>query len=259
MSQIKYYHNGDIMEEYIDLIKVTYYLGHRINEVIYFNEHNRMHREDDKPAYLKFDQAGNIVIKIYYLEGKCHRDNDKPAFIKYQYILVSSNNFRHNNKLNNKLENKFKRYKKYTKELKYFIHGNIMRIRDEPTHIIYYKGSSQIKYAKYKSHLYATYSCFNHNLPMNIIVDNYLIHRSPKCNGEGALATEPGLIKYNRDGSICLEIYYHKGKIHRWEGPAKIMYSKNQPHELNFINNKLVLDDQDRIKQWIKMFASNLN
>lgn len=238
MSQIKYYFNGDIMEEFVGSnIKVTYYPKRRINAVIHFDEYNRMHRDDDKPAYLKFNQEGKLIIKIYYISGKCHRDNDKAAYIKYQYV----------------------RDKRFVKEKKYYIQGNIMRKGDKPTHLIYHKSSTQVKYDKYKNYSYFNYACFNTNSPMNIIIDNYLIHRPSTFDSNGCRVSKPGLIKYRRDGSVCLEIYYHKGKIHRYpgEGFAKIQYSPQQ--SLHFVNNKLILDNQDCIKQWVSMFVSNLN
>lgn len=234
MSQIKYYHNGNIMEEYIDRTKITYHTGHRLNEVVHHNESKQIHGPDNKPGYLKFDLSGNMIFKIYYKNGKCHRDNDKPAFIKYTYNAGI----------------------RYIKEIKYYILGEIKRPNDEPTHLIYYKNSDNIKYAKYKCSLYYNYSCWNSNNPINIMVDNYLIHRKSYYEGSHRV-DKPGLIMYNKDGTIRFEIYYNKGKIHRYEGYAKILHIKDG-YNLKFINNKMITDKNSYINEWSKMFASNL-
>jgi len=263
MNQIKYYPNGDVSEECINtensIIKIIYYINHRINEVMHFSANqnnngnqnsNKLHREDDKPAYMKFNLEGLLLIKIYYINGKCHRDNNKPAFLRYSYIES-----RHNI-----LDTKKSRF---IKEAKFFINGNFGRTDNEPTHLIYYSKSNQVEYAKYKSALYFTYSCFNHNLPINIIVDNNLLH-SPTFiveNNDTNKITKPALIKYDKKGNVMLEIYYHKGKIHRYDGPAKIMYLSDGTiiEELRFINDKLVTTKNDWVKNWGKMFSSNLN
>jgi len=260
MNQIKYYPNGDILEEYLtnesNLIKITYYQNHRINEVIYLNN-NKLHRDDNKPAYIKFNLDGLLLIKIYYKNGRCHRDNNEPAFLKYSYI----------EKRYHQIHNKPSRF---VKESKYFINGNFGRTDNGPTHLIYYSKSHQIEYAKYKSSLYFTYSCFNNNLPMNIIVDNNLLHSPLITKPESGESNEsdksdkmyiPALIKYDKNGKLLLEIYYHKGKIHKYDGPAKIVYAPDGSilEELRFINDKLVITKHDHIKNWGKMFAKNLN
>ncbi len=76
-------------------------------------------------------------------------------------------------------------------------------------------------------------------------------------NKGNPLATYPG----DKNGKLLLEIYYHKGKIHKYDGPAKIVYAPDGSilEELRFINDKLVITKHDHIKNWGKMFAKNLN
>lgn len=234
---IKYYGNGDVYEENIEteegIVKITYHLKHKMNEIIYTRD-NRYHRDNDKPAYLKFDLNGNIMIKIYYTHGKCNRANNKPAYIKYQHKCIF--------------------------EVKYYMNGNIMRTDGGPTHIIYYKKSLQPECIKYKSHLYFKYASHNSNLPMNIIVDNYLIHSPTYIDPNGNLVMKPGMIRYNKDGTINIELYFHKGKIHRYPeiGPAKILYLPELVLKSFFVNDRIIENKEDWIKNWSKMFASNI-
>lgn len=231
----KYYYNGDVMEEIIKQgnahhIKISYHINNRINEVSYY-ENKKLHNTDDKPAYIRLDLEGNIVIKIYYKHGVCHRDNDEPAFIKYTS-------------------------KGYIKELKYYHEGklgfsNTTSFRN-PTHIEYYKNSSSIKCIRYKSSEYSTYPFYNSNLPMNIMVDNCLIHRS---------GNKPGFIKYYKTGEIQIETYFNRGKVHRYEGYARIMYDKlgNILLANKYIDGREVLQsNDDYIKNWSKMFSKQI-
>lgn len=228
--ETKYYHNGDIKQKTLirdDItIEIRYSIRNKIDEVRYYKD-NKLHNNNSKAAYFKFDTSGNIIIKIYYLNGKCHRDNDLPAYIKYGPTG-------------------------FVKEKKYFIHGEIRRLdSDQPTHLVYHKNSEKIKYEKYKSHLYFTFSVSNPNLPMNISVDNNLLHRSNN---------KPALTKYYKSGNIHIEIYYNKGKIHNYTDYAKIIYDKdgNIKSADKVIDNRLSNTNPDYIKNWSKMFARNI-
>ena len=50
----------------------------------YFDD--KLHRDNDKPAYMKYDKFTSIPIDHKYFQyGNLHRDNDKPAVLEYDY------------------------------------------------------------------------------------------------------------------------------------------------------------------------------
>jgi hypothetical protein len=230
MNTKTYYPNGDIATEIYEIdnitIQLTYHTKHKVHEIL-FNKNKKLHRDDDLPAYIKLDLHGDLICKIYYKDGKCHRDNNKPAYIKY--------------------------YNGRRIELKYYINGNIQRTDNKPTYIKYYKSNPNIiKCTKYKSYLYQKFHYFNPNLPMNIIIDNNLIH-SPTN-----LGIKPGMIKYNIDGTVHMELYFSRGKIHRYDGPAKILYIKDKKYKYYFIDGRLIENRKEYITNWSKMFLNNI-
>jgi len=235
----KYYYNGDIMEEIIKQddthhIKISYHINNRLNEISYY-ENKKLHNIDDKPAYIRLDLEGNILIKIYYKEGYCHRDNGEPAFIKYTP-------------------------KGKIREIKYYYEGKIgysptIKNDVDPTHITYYKNSTSVKCIYYKSDKYNTYPFQNPNIPMNVIVDSYLMHRT---------GDKPGLIKYYKSGELQMEVYFNKGKLHRYEGFARIVYDKNGNilTANKFIDGREITKVNEQIsyvKNWSKMFSSRID
>lgn len=49
----------------------------------YYNEDNRIHRDGDKPAIIKYNKDGSILYENYCKNGLFHRDGDKPTMIEY--------------------------------------------------------------------------------------------------------------------------------------------------------------------------------
>ncbi len=43
------------------------------------NKAGRKHREGDKPAFMLYEDGGNILSEQWWREGKLHRDGDKPS------------------------------------------------------------------------------------------------------------------------------------------------------------------------------------
>lgn len=48
----------------------------------YYNEDGKLHRDNDKPAYVLYHKNGRVNIKEYYQNGKLHRHNN-PARVVY--------------------------------------------------------------------------------------------------------------------------------------------------------------------------------
>lgn len=58
----------------------------KLVKVVFLNDKNEYHREENEPAVIKYNERGNISSKFWYQNGKLHRDGDKPAIIRYSKI-----------------------------------------------------------------------------------------------------------------------------------------------------------------------------
>lgn len=112
---VEYYNNGKIysklefMDNYVRTYSESFYKNGELYKMIhhsrnlrtkYYYKNEKMHRDDDKPAIIKYYPNGKIEEEMYLKNDKFHRDNDKPARIKYykngyvrkeQYFIKGSN------------------------------------------------------------------------------------------------------------------------------------------------------------------------
>lgn len=78
---------------------ITYYDQEQTKkeEVIYYDDNHRPHREDN-PATIRWFKNGQKEYEAYYEHGQLHRDNDKPASRKWfkDGTLKKKEFFKHN-------------------------------------------------------------------------------------------------------------------------------------------------------------------
>ena len=49
----------------------------------YYYKDGRVHRDGDKPAWVRYYEDGGVKYEYYYKDGRLHRDEDKPARVWY--------------------------------------------------------------------------------------------------------------------------------------------------------------------------------
>lgn len=77
----------------------------------------------------------------------------------------------------------------------------------------------------------------------------------------------PAVKKYNQDGVLISQVWYHHGLLHRKDGPAWIYYdTPTQTYDSYFINNKQLTykkfklyHESERAKIFIKYMLLNTN
>lgn len=81
-----YYRNGEIIDikkyKIKDLGKGKYMISEDEYE-IYYNKKDELHRDDDKPAFIRFNIKSGIDIKSFFKNGKQYRKNNKAVSIYY--------------------------------------------------------------------------------------------------------------------------------------------------------------------------------
>lgn len=58
---------------------------HKLVKETYFNEYDKIHRDNDLPAVIRY-KNGYLFLVIYYRNGEIHRDDDLPAHIEYSQL-----------------------------------------------------------------------------------------------------------------------------------------------------------------------------
>lgn len=86
----------EFIDKHSGLRKITKYysytdcIGERaIKKEIYVNEDKVLHRDNDLPAYTKYNKDGIIIEQKWYQNGQLHRDYDQPAHITYKDAIIS--------------------------------------------------------------------------------------------------------------------------------------------------------------------------
>jgi hypothetical protein len=90
-----------IIENKKTLLKKMFFIEEDLIAIIFYNEENQIHRNNDLPAILHYDNNENINGQEWLIQGKRHRENDLPAVIgsefgKVWFInnLIQRNNFK---------------------------------------------------------------------------------------------------------------------------------------------------------------------
>lgn len=90
----EYYNHGKIIKKfkvYNDSRYEAYYNDDEKYEVCYKNDikvseawykNGKYHRDDDEPAFISYNDSGDVYMQQWYKNGELHRDNDEPAHIR---------------------------------------------------------------------------------------------------------------------------------------------------------------------------------
>jgi len=117
----------------------TYYKG-VVSRASWFRD-GRLHREDDEPASIWYDQYGGIVSENWAVNDEFHREGNKPAIIRYYSDSSIYNKWYKNGELHREndkpadiqwAEDCKKVYYK-----KWFKNGQLHRENDQPAYIQY--------------------------------------------------------------------------------------------------------------------------
>lgn len=183
---------------------IKFYKDHTIEIVEFRNQHNLLHRVD-KPAYIKYNSSGKIILEKWYLEGKLHRE-DGPAYVKYGQ---SGNPIREEYQQNNEL------YNPNGPVIKKYQFGQLV-------HEEYQKNG--------KLHRESGPALREWSKIGQLILEKWCL--------EGKLHREdgPALQKWSDSGQLILEEYRQAGKYYRENDlPAKIEYQDNLLHRQMWI------------------------
>jgi len=218
--------NGKVV---ITKVKKIYNNG-KLNEVMYLNKQDQLHRDDDQPArviyweYIDeirlsiwyrndekykdalYRETGLLQSETYYKDNKIHRDDDQPAVINYAS------------------DGKFPICKVWYKE------GKFHRDGDLPAYEFYYESNQKIHTrAWYKHGIQYLNNCLPSKEEYN---KDSIITRLEWTSEEGKLHREgdlPAVLIFSEDGKTKLyEKWYKNGKLHRplSKGSAHASYDK---------------------------------
>jgi len=66
---------------------ISYYQNGNINEIIYY-KNDRIHRDNNEPAYITYSVSGTLISSEYYIEGEQYETNKKNPELKKLEITV---------------------------------------------------------------------------------------------------------------------------------------------------------------------------
>ena len=167
----------------------------KLQSIFYYK--NGVSHRDNKPAYIQYNDNGNIDVEAYFIHGKLHR-LDGPAFISYY-------------------ENK-----KIMKK-SYYVNGLCHR-EDGPAEIYYHEDGKLYLEKYYKNgelHREDGPALIEYHDNGKKFLEKYY------NNNELHRLDGPAVIEYYGDGSIYLKEYYKNNELHRENGPAEIQYLYN--------------------------------
>ncbi len=169
-------------------VERRFYKNGKLMEEEHYNERGLLHRNEDKPAYIRYYGNGKIQSMMWYKNGKLHRDGDKPAEIYYHDYIFGRMAYYKNGKLHRdgdkpalttfirgKLRSKIC-YEMYYKD------GKRHREGDEPAYIIYFENGRRIQ--------------------EKIWYKNNQIHRD---------GDKPAVIEYDENGKVIRVVWYKHG------------------------------------------------
>jgi len=181
--------------------------GNIIVEIWYIED--QIHRNEDQPSHISRDSSGNIVLKAWHQHGLLHRDNDLPAFVQkigHHTILIYHQQGKRHRDNDRPAYQKFDMYGNIIVGI-WYIEGQIHRNEDLPT--LFVRDSSG-------------------NIVTKAWHQHGLLHRDNDL---------PAFIKKTEHKAVVS--WYRQGKYHRLNGlPAVRVYDyiTKKMHELWVIN-----------------------
>ena len=172
-------------------VERTYDNKNSLLKTRYMNMNGQLHREGDKPAYIKYDYTDNnevyVCVEYWYENGKKHRDGDKPAHIEYYNMNVKHQELWYQN-------------------------DKIHRDGDMPAHIFYDDNglkSQEYWYQHDKIHRDDDKPACIRYKNNNVVLLSW--YKNDKIHREGG---KPAIIKQDYDGIIYSQTWYLRGKMY---------------------------------------------
>ena len=181
-------------------VERRFYKNGKLMEEEYCNERGLLHRDGDKPAYIRYYRNGKIQSMMWYKNGKLHRDGDKPAEIYYHDYIFGRIAYYKNGKLHRDGDKP---------ALMTFIRGKLCSetyYKDDKQHRDGDKPASIVYYSKGK-------------IREKMWLKNNQIHR------DGA---KPAVIEYDENGKVIRTVWYKYG-VEVSEDFCKQDFSKLDP------------------------------
>ena len=66
-----------------NMCTIIYHPNGKIKIIQWFNDKNELHRDDDQPALIRYNEDGSMKEEHWINNGVRYRDNDKPVVIIY--------------------------------------------------------------------------------------------------------------------------------------------------------------------------------
>ena len=166
--------------------KVTYRKNGSVKSEAWL-KYDKLHRDDDEPAYIRYRMDGSVEWEAWFKDGKRHRDDDKPASITYRKdgsVWAES----------------------------WYKDGNYHRGNDKPAYVFYYEGEEKLVELEhwYKDGKYHR----ENDKPAYIRYrkDGSVNLKSWYKDGERHRDNDkPATIYYHKDGLVWSEVYYKDG------------------------------------------------
>lgn len=165
----------------------------------WMSNHNQ-HREDDKPAIIRYSRMHDTMSYTYFKENHLNRDNDKPAYVQWFWSHADSE------------------WKTEVEE--WYVNG--MKHREN--------GPAAMRY--FSDGTVSTVVCYNENRIHSIDGKPSIVNYSPSgavlnksyhnYGEQQSFDGKPAFVTYTESGQPLYQAWYDKGKKHRSDGPSEL-------------------------------------
>ena len=205
------------LSDNIDLPSIYYYqeyngLSYLVRVEYYKN--NRLHRANDLPAMLVYENHENIrektishIVRLekWYKDGKVHRDGDLPANIQYYCKSLYDD------------EGKLQKVIKTPAIKMYYNNDLLHRDADKPAVLKYYEPDLPSEFGQLAEEVYYR----------NGLKHRFYIQLFGQAGHVPITDIYPAYITYHKNGFTFVEAWYKNGVITRDDKPAYFQYADN--------------------------------
>lgn len=249
----RYQFHSHVLHSINDEAALTYYNNNTSLMIEQqWRSYGNMHRDNDKPAYIKYDDDGNISIKIWHQHGMRYRKNN-PAYIKIKTIndvsYVVLEEWYWNNKLHREDGPACIQWK---------VHNNVRHIHKCIWLLNDIQHREDGPAIQFWSDIYPydleSSTWMQYGLPVkkyifkNKLVQTFMQYKLGKLH---SVDDYPAVIVYTLSGEIKTQKWYKYGVHHRDNGPAII----ENDHTMWFCNGKYIR--KNTVTKWYTTYIDN--
>ena len=226
-------------------IRETYHNDGEIASISYHNEKGLLHREGDLPSILCFFKSGTLKSEKYCINGQKHREDNKPAYIKYNkngdVIYIA---YYKNDKLHNDTDAALLKYydNGILQEEKHCLNGQYLILDcTKPAHSVFFR-SGKIKLMEYYKN-YVLHRDFDMPAFISYYENGDFCTVSYFINGNNARISPdlPSSVTYEKGVVIYQKFSNEKGEFSISDNFRRpVEYYRNESQTIYKIGNRLM-------------------